>query len=227
MRNTNVLILTDDAEFAKLLTACWQVERQLPGICVVTSEFWKDADTSSQDLIVIGPLKDGKLSDVLRFMEPNTALILCAPSEASELGLLRKRYPKLLHVPLREDWTQMVLLLAGESLRRTEALKLARQAERHAAQYANQAMLGRYMMDMRHNMNNAMTSLLGNAELLLLEPGGLSAQSLAQIKTIHTMALRINEIMQRFSSLASEMREVETSSQAETEEADSSLFPSR
>jgi signal transduction histidine kinase len=83
------------------------------------------------------------------------------------------------------------------------------------------------MMDMRHNMNNAMTSLLGNAELLLLEPGGLSAQSLAQIKTIHTMALRINEIMQRFSSLASEMREVETSSQAETEDADSSLFPSR
>ena len=117
MRNTNVLILTDDAEFAKLLTACWQVERQLPGICVVTSEFWKDADTSSQDLIVIGPLKDGKLSDVLRSMGPNTALILCAPSEASELGLLRKKYPKLLHVPLREDWTQMVLLLAGESLR--------------------------------------------------------------------------------------------------------------
>ena len=227
MRNTNVLILTDDAEFAKLLTACWQVERQLPGICVVTSEFWKDADTSSQDLIVIGPLKDGKLSDVLRSMEPNTALILCAPSEASELGLLRKKYPKLLHVPLREDWTQMVLLLAGESLRRTEALRLARRAERHAAQYANQAMLGRYMYDMKHNVNNALTSLLGNAELLLLEPGGLSAQSLAQIKTIHTMALRINEIMQRFSSLASEMREVETSSQAETEEADSSLFPSR
>jgi hypothetical protein len=59
--------------------------------------------------------------------------------------------------------------------------------------------------------------MLGNAELLLLEPGQLSSQSLAQIKTIHSMALRINEIMQRFSSLASEMREAETTSQAETE----------
>jgi len=87
------LILTDDAEFARLLTACWQVERQLPGICVVTSEFWKEADTSSPDLIVVGPLKDGKLGDVLRSMEPNTALILCAPSEARELGLLRKNIP--------------------------------------------------------------------------------------------------------------------------------------
>ena len=227
MRNTNVLILTDDAEFARMLTACWQVERQLPGICVVTSEFWKEADTASQDLIVVGPLKDGKLADVLRSMEANTALILCAPSEAKELGLLRKKYPKLLHVPLREDWTQVVLLLAGESLRRTEALKLARKAERHAAQYANEATLGRYMYDMKHNMNNALTSLLGNAELLLLEPGGLSAQSLAQIKTIHTMALRINEVMQRFSSLASELREGETQSQLETEEVNSTPIPRR
>ena len=65
------------------------------------------------------------------------------------------------------------------------------------------------------------------AELLLLEPGELSAQSLAQIKTIHTMALRINEVMQRFSTLASEMREVETPSQGETAEAAATLFPRR
>ena len=128
---------------------------------------------------------------------------------------------------LREDWAQVVLLVAGESLRRTEALRLAKQAEQRAAQNANDAVLGRYMTDMKHSVNNAMTSLLGNAELLLLEPGELSSQSLLQIKTIHTMALRINEIMQRFSSLASEMREIETPSQAETEDATATLFPRR
>jgi hypothetical protein len=41
------------------------------------------------------------------------------------------------------------------------------------------------------------------------------------------MALRINEIIQRFSFLASEMREVETSSQAETELASAPSFPGR
>jgi hypothetical protein len=41
------------------------------------------------------------------------------------------------------------------------------------------------------------------------------------------MALRINEIMQRFSSLATEMRDVETPSQAETEEANGALSPRR
>ena len=73
------------------------------------------------------------------------------------------------------------------------------------------------MTDMKHSMNNALTSMLGNAELLLLEPGQLSSQSLAQIRTIHSMAIRINEIMLRFSSLANEMREAENASQAETE----------
>lgn len=227
MRNTSVLILTDDSEFARSLTACWQTERQLPGISVLTGDLCSHGESLTADLLVLGPLKESRLVEVLRGIESNTAVILCAPADAQELGLLRKRYPRLLHVPLREDWTQVVLLVAGESLRRTEAIRLARQAEQRAAQSANHAMLGRYMMDMKHSVNNALTSLLGNAELVLLEPGGLSSQSLAQLKTIHTMALRINEIMQRFSSLASEMRDSETSSQAETEEASTSPFPRR
>lgn len=227
MRTTNALILTDDGEFARLLSACWQMERQLPGLSVVTSDLWKTGTTSAPDLIVIGPLKEGKLLEVLGSIAPGSAVILCRPSDPKELGLLRNRHPRLLHVPLREDWAQVVLLVAGESLRRTEATRLVKQAEQRAAQNANQAVLGRYMIDMKHSMNNAMTSLLGNAELLLLEPGELSGQSLAQIKTIHTMALRINEIMQRFSSLASEMREAETTSQAETEEFGATLFPRR
>ena len=107
---------------------------------------------------------------------------------------------------------------AQTKLRRAEAAKLARQAELRAARSEQYAVLGRYMLEMKHNMNNALTSILGNAELLLLEPGQLSAQSLAQIKTMHSMTLRINEVMQRFSSLATEMREAENASQAETEE---------
>jgi len=227
LRNTSVLILTDDGEFGRLLSACWQVERQLPGISVINSDLWNGDDAFFADLVVIGPLKPGKLAEALRSMGPNTAVILCGATEWNELSPLRKRYPRLLHVALREDWTQVVLLLAGESLRRAEALKLVSQAERQAAQFTNQAMLGRYMMDMKHSVNNALTSLLGNAELLLLEPGELTAQSLSQIKTIHTMALRINEIMQRFSSLANEMREFETASQAETEAAGVLPFPQK
>ena len=219
MRSASVLILTDETDFARLLTACWQAERHAPGITVLGSDLWKDHEVLAHDLVVVGPLHDGKLSEILRSLDPTTALILCAPADSRELGQLRNKHPRLVHVPLREDWTQTLLLVAGESLRRTEALRLARQAEGKAARNEQYATLGRYMMDMKHSVNNALTSMIGNAELLLLEPGQLSKQSLAQIKTIHSMALRMNEIMQRFSSLASEMRDAENASQAETEAA--------
>ncbi len=225
MRSASVLILTDETDFARLLTACWQAEKHAPGITVLGSDLWKDHEAVPHDLVVVGPLRDGKLSEILHSLESATALILCAPADSRELNYLRGKYPRLVHVPLREDWTQTLLLVAGESLRRTEALRVARQAESKAARNEQYATLGRYMTDMKHSVNNALTSMIGNAELLLLEPGQLSKQSLAQIKTIHSMALRINEIMQRFSSLASEMKDAENASQAETEE--SSAAPSR
>jgi hypothetical protein len=217
VRNASVLILTDETEFARLLTACWQAERQAPGITVLSSELWKDHEAVPHDLVVVGPVLDGKLPGILRSLEPAAAVILCVPTDSREFGQLRSRYPRLVHIPLREDWAQTLLLVAGESLRRAEALRLSKQAESRAVKSEHQATLGRYMMDMKRSVNNALTSMLGNAELLLLEPGQLSSQSLAQIKTIHSMALRINEVMQRFSSLASEMREAENASQAETE----------
>ena len=70
-------------------------------------------------------------------------------------------------------------------------------------------MLGRYMLEMRHTLNNALTSMLGNSELLLAEPGALSAISREQLETVRNMAIRMNEIFQRFSSLETELRYVE------------------
>ncbi len=72
------------------------------------------------------------------------------------------------------------------------------------------------MLEMRHTVNNALTSVLGNAELLLMEPGALSAEMRDHISTIHTMAMRIHEVVQRFSSLETEMSFVEKQSQSET-----------
>jgi signal transduction histidine kinase len=196
-------------------------------VTVLTSDLWREQQAPARDLVVVGPVREGRLTSVLRSLDPTTAVILCVPADSKELVQLRARYPRLVHVPLREDWAQTLLLVAGESLRRAEAVRLARQAERTAAKNENHATLGRYMLDMKHSMNNALTSTLGNAELLLLEPGQLSTQSLAQIKTIHSMALRIHEIMSRFSSLAAEMVEAENASQGETEETDSPISPRR
>src|SRR5580704_11392379 len=104
-----------------MLTACWQAERQAPGISVLSSELWKDHEAAAHDLVVVGPVLESKLPGVLRSFEPASAVILCVPADSRELGQLRSRYPRLVHIPLREDWAQTLLLVAGESLRRAEA----------------------------------------------------------------------------------------------------------
>ena len=118
MRHANVLILTDETEFARLLTACWQAERQAPSITVISSELWRSQDVPRHDLVVVGPLREGKLANVLSSLDPATAAILCVPADSREFGPLRAKYPRLVHIPLREDWAQTLLLVAGESLRR-------------------------------------------------------------------------------------------------------------
>jgi signal transduction histidine kinase len=223
LKNAHVLILTGDSEFGRLLSSCWEAEQQAPSITTLNSGLWKAQDAEAFDLVVVGPVGQANLAKILSSLHPGVAVILCAPANFHEMQQLRSRYPRLLHVPLRDDWTQTLVLVAGESLRRIRAGRQARQAISRAAQSEREALLGRYMAEMKHSVNNALTSILGNAELLLLEPGQLSAQSLHQIKTMHSMTLRINEIMQRFSSLASEIREAENASQAETEEERESL----
>ena len=68
------------------------------------------------------------------------------------------------------------------------------------------------MLEARHNLNNALTSVLGNSDLVLLDADKFSETVRAQIETIRNMSLRMNEIMQRFSSLEKEMRLVEQQS---------------
>ncbi|HET7439799.1 MAG TPA: histidine kinase dimerization/phospho-acceptor domain-containing protein, partial [Terriglobales bacterium] len=108
-----------------------------------------------------------------------------------------------------EGYLDALVLLGGECLRRVEAVKRAQQAEHSAATIQRQATLGRYMVEMRHSLNNALTSVLGNSELLLMEPGAFSAPVREQIEIIRNMSLRMNEIIQRFSSLESEMKVAE------------------
>lgn len=79
-----------------------------------------------------------------------------------------------------------------------------------------EAALGRYMLDVRHSFNNALTSVLGHSELLLVEPDALPAQARGQVETIHSMALELSEVMRRFSHLENELRFPEAESHSET-----------
>src|SRR5437773_6377361 len=52
LQHANVVILTDETEFARLLTACWQAERQAPVVTVLTSDLWQEQEAPARDLVV-------------------------------------------------------------------------------------------------------------------------------------------------------------------------------
>ena len=143
------------------------------------------------------------------------APVICVAEESGVVRTVREAFPRVLAMRRHEDWLEMTVFLGVELLRRGEALTRVQAAEQAAAASHRYATLGRYVLEMRHSLNNALTSVLGHAELLLLEPAVFTPEIRDQINTIHVMALRIHETLQRFSSLDQELQCSEKESQSE------------
>jgi signal transduction histidine kinase len=156
------------------------------------------------------------LSVVLEPLHSTGQPIFCVCHDATTAQLVHERWPRISILRPNEYWLEILVLAGSEAVHRSRAETRARAAELSCATLERQAMLGRYMLEMRHSLNNALTSVLGNSDLLLLEPGSLSAQTRAQIETIRNMALRIHEIMQRLSSLEKEMNVVAQQAERDT-----------
>jgi signal transduction histidine kinase len=205
----NVLIVSDDPGFTRELSDRWQQERNIPALTVVGSTLAHNVDREAYEVAIVGGLRLEALLSVLRVLDSNGKPVILLCELGSTADQYRHEFARLLVLRQREEWGETLVLLASEVLRRSEAVNRAQRAEQINALLRCHATLGQYVIDMRHTMNNALTSVLGNAELLLLEPGAFSAGVRSQIDTIRNMALRLHEILQRFSSLEKEMTFVE------------------
>lgn len=208
VETSTVLIISDDPDFSRRVTARWQMERYVPTFTLLSGELWPKFAVDAFDVAIVGDLRREVLSVVLEPLHSTAQPIFCVCCDTQTAQLVAERWPRISILRPSEHWLETLVLAASEAVYRSRAESRARAAELSCATLERQAMLGRYMLEMRHNMNNALTSVLGNSDLLLLEPGSLSAQTRAQIETIRNMTLRIHEIMQRFSSLEKEMNVV-------------------
>jgi signal transduction histidine kinase len=200
-----VLIISDEADFSRRVTARWQMERNVPTFTLLSGDLWPRFAVDVFDVAIVGKLRRDLLSVVLEPLHSTGQPIFCVCHDAGTAQLVHERWPRISILRPSEHWLEILVLAGSEAVHRSRAETRARAAELSCATLERQAMLGRYVLEMRHSLNNALTSVLGNSDLLLLEPGSLSAQTRAQIETIRNMALRIHEIMQRFSSLEKEM----------------------
>ncbi len=227
MQNSpTVLIIADDISFARDLSGRWQMERNVPAITVVSTELFHAAAEVECDLVIVGPVRQGRLPNLLNRVESGKHSVICVLETSQETHTIRNQYPRTLCLQKHESWTESLVLLAHECLKRIALAARLKKAEHIGVMMATQAALGRYMLEARHDFNNSLTSVLGNAELLMMDCTGMPDHASDQVKTIHEMSLHLHAVMQRFSSIAMEMQVVEKQSQDETERVSHASFVS-
>lgn len=216
MRDSHVVLIADDAGFARDLMARWQTHHALPGITAMSTDMLGGISEGDLDLVIIGAVRNLRLSALLKLMDASDYPVICLLETAAEVKAVKAEHPRLYVMQSHEGWLDSLLLLAAECLKRMDLMERVRRAEKTALTSSRSAALGRYVMESRHDLNNCLTSVMGNAELLLLDGDGFPEPARDQLQTIHEMALNMHEIMQRFSSLAAETRSAENSSHDET-----------
>ena len=225
-KRQTVLILARDRAFSREVIANWPHDPvHSPEFVVLNQDFSRDLVSSNYDLAIadassnnVSSNSSGKKINTMKISAMKQSLAAAAKpvivinnvihDDAIHNEVARDLY----HLEgsileLRREpglWPALAGLIGREILRRCQAESRARQAETISAAAQADAILGCYMIEMRTNVNNALTTVLGNAELLVLEPG-LPATVQAQADTIRNMALRLHEVFQRFSSIEKEL----------------------
>jgi signal transduction histidine kinase len=203
VKNSTVLVISDDPTFSRKITARWQTERSVPAFTMLSGDLWPRT-VEDFDVAIVGALRPELLSIILEPLHATDQPLFCV-CETAFIQMVHQRWPRTAVLRSDEQWLETLILAASEAVQRSAAETRARTAEQTCLALQREALLGRYMLEMRHGLNNALTSLLGNSDLLMVEPVRLPAHAREQIETIRDMTLRINEVMQRFSSLEKEM----------------------
>jgi signal transduction histidine kinase len=204
----NLIIISDETEFSSAITARWLAERNLPSFSMKGSDSSTQFEKENFDLAIVGGLQPESLGPVLESLRATGKPVI----HVSRLNGHSPKLPGVVSLPEIFAWPELLITVATQILERQRAAADLSRLRESNAQLEHQAALGRYMLEVRHNLNNALTSVLGNSELMLLDPEALSPTLRPQVETIHNMTMRMNEIMQRFSSLQKEMQLVEQQS---------------
>lgn len=205
MKQPNVLVISDRGEFAQSLMSRWHAERVVPAFTVMSSEVYNAHAARFSDLVIAGMIDASRYTGLLTALADAPQPVIALVADESHAVIAANRSPRTMVLRQHEGWLDLLMVLAAECLRRIDMTERAQRAEEAAADSAGHATLGRYMLEMRHGLNNALTSVLGNAELLLLDPEQFSEEVRDQLTTIRSMSLRMNEIIARFSSLEAEL----------------------
>jgi len=185
-----VLIISDDVDFRHAISTRWHVEKKPP-------VFVNDA-RASFDLAIVGKT-DAVVFDSLRSSGKPVIHVSSSNGHAHS-------FPGVISIDQIAGWLDLVISVAQKLLENSGAASELAILSELTSRLEREASLGRYILEMRHSLNNALTSILGNSELMLMDTQSIPPSARFQIETIRNMGMRMNEILQRFTSLQKEMQ---------------------
>ena len=203
MKRSTVLIVSDDESFRHSLERAWKAAK-LPAFTTADSSLAPTSDGCA--LAVIGPVHNDRLQPVLKALESAERSVLCFIPASPARSPLRSQFPAVRFLHFDEDCADLAVILVDEILRRMDVTARLREAEQARVDGQRDATMGQSIRDMRHDINNALTAVLGNAELLLLDGDAMTPQAREQAETIRAHALHMHEIMRQLSSVEAEAK---------------------
>ncbi|MBI3475323.1 MAG: hypothetical protein HY010_06300 [Acidobacteria bacterium] len=198
-----VLILSSNPAFSRALTESWPGGGDSPEFVLLEENLCSELQRDTYDLAIADAATSEKHATLKAALAAagKPAIVLHSEGALDDYKV-QGSIVELKRVS--QSWPVITAALGREILRRLQSDSRASESDRLNTVAQSEATLGRYMVEMHSAVNNALTSVMGNAELLMLEPG-LPASVLAQADTIRNMALRLHEVFQRFSSLEKEL----------------------
>ncbi len=160
-----VLVISDDAEFSRNITARWQMEHSAPSFTMLSGNLWPRS-VDNFEVAIVGPLRRDVLTVVFEPLHLTQQPLFCVCEDNATAELVRGRWPRTTALRRNQDWLSTLIPAASEAVLRACAEARARAAEQACIRLEREATFGRYMVEMRHGLNNALTSLLGNSDLL-------------------------------------------------------------
>ena len=206
MERPTVAIISEEPEFSTAATRRWLNEPNVPSFILLETSSCSRLRGGGFDLAVIGGISPESISRVLEIIEPARKPVI----QVSRSNGDSRQASNMVSLPEIQQWPDLLVTLGTQVLARERACAELTRLMESSAHIEQQATLGRYMLEMRHNLNNALTSILGNSELILFDQTQLGPTTRAQVETIRNMGMRMNEILQRFSSLQKEMELIES-----------------
>jgi signal transduction histidine kinase len=211
-----VLVVSDDPRFSPTLIACWQKEGNAPDFVCMSGEVRAGEATSAYTLAIIGPMHQARAAAAIDRLSRASRPLIVVSREPEMLQSARSAPPAPLCIHQQGDWARKVVEY-GTSLLGGNAPPRALRADLPDAD--RELLLGRCVIEMRHELSNALTSILGNAELMMLAEASLPPRSREQAAAIHEMALRVHDLFRDMASRENELQlsgslgPLETSSQ--------------